>query len=128
MGLKYRDNHQNMEFIEQTKTNLAEHNIEMYCVERDFEKYGEMHYSEKQLMEYTFSEINKSDALLIDVSEKGIGIGIECGYAYANNKPIYIIVKKGIMISATIKGIATKIIEYEKIKDVAVLLSTEHIN
>jgi nucleoside 2-deoxyribosyltransferase len=78
-------------------------------------------------MKYTFEKIDESDTMLIDVSEKGIGLGIECGYGYAKKKRIIVIHKKGTELSTTIKGISSIILEYKKIKDVAEAIKNEHI-
>jgi nucleoside 2-deoxyribosyltransferase len=64
-------------------------------------------------MKLTFELINKSDFLIIEFSDKGVGLGIEAGYAYAKGIPIIVIAKKGSDISNTLKGIAKKIIFYE---------------
>ena len=112
-GLKYRELHQNRMFIERLVCDFLEIGIEVFCVEKDLEKYGSVNLLEQELMKKTFEVISKSDIVLIDLTEKGVGLGIECGYAYANNKPIYIIARKGIEISKTITGIANKIVSYE---------------
>ena len=112
-GLKYRELQQNRMFIERLVCDFLEIGIEIFCVERDFAKYGSENLLEQELMKKTFEVISKSDIVLMDLTEKGVGLGIECGYAYANNKPIYIIAKKGIEISKTIMGIANKIVSYE---------------
>jgi len=43
---------------------------------------------EQQMMKQVFSDINKSDLLIAETSDKGIGIGIEVGYAKAKGKPV----------------------------------------
>ena len=46
-------------------------------------------------MQRTFSEIDLSHLIVIDLTEKGVGLGIEAGYAYAKGIPIAVIAKKG---------------------------------
>jgi len=60
-------------------------------------------------------EIAKSDALLIDVTDKPTGRAIEAGIAYALGKKIILIMKKGTKIKDTSRGIANVIIEYNKL-------------
>ena len=126
-GLKYKENSENKYIIEEMNTILGNIGIKMFCVERDLEKYGNIKCSENELMKYTFEKIDESDTMLIDVSEKGIGLGIECGYGYAKKKRIIVIHKKGTELSTTIKGISSIILEYKKIKDVAEAIKNEHI-
>lgn len=43
---------------------------------------------EKQMMKQAFSDIESTDFLIAEVSEKSIGVGIEIGYAVALQKPV----------------------------------------
>ena len=43
---------------------------------------------EREMMKQAFTDIDKSDLLIAETSEKGIGIGIEVGYAKAKAKPV----------------------------------------
>ena len=80
-----------------------------------FLKYGEVEVSSKSLMaEYAFPEMEKCDMLIVEFSEKGVGLGVGAGYAFAKNIPIYIIAKTGSDISSTIGGLAKEIIFYDK--------------
>jgi nucleoside 2-deoxyribosyltransferase len=121
-GIKYREANENRDWIDKLESELKINGINLFCVERDIEKYGLIDVPEKELMEKTFSLIDKSDIVLIDVSEKGIGLGIECGYAYSKKKPIYVIARKGIEFSRTVKGIAFKLVNFECVKDIVNLL------
>jgi nucleoside 2-deoxyribosyltransferase len=121
-GIKYREANENRDWIDKLDCELRKHGINLFCVERDIEKYRLESVPEKELMEETFSLIEKSDIVLMDVSEKGIGLGIECGYAYSLKKPIYVIARKGIKFSRTVKGIATKIVNFECVKDIVDML------
>ena len=81
---------------------------------RDVEKYGNVEIEDKKLMPKAFDQIDKSDMLIVEFSEKGVGLGIGSGYAYAKNIPIYVIAKRGSDISTTMKSIATDIIFYDE--------------
>lgn len=69
-------------------------------------------------MQRSKEEIEKSDALLIDMTDNPTGRALEAGIAYALNKKIVVIMKKGTRIKDTTKGIADLIIKYEKIEDI----------
>jgi len=56
--------------------------------------------------------------VVIDVSEKGIGLGIEAGYARAKGKELIVTARKGTEVSTTISGIADQVIDYESISDI----------
>ncbi len=43
---------------------------------------------EQQMMQQAMADIENSDLLIAEVSDKGIGIGIEVGYAKARHCPI----------------------------------------
>ena len=63
-------------------------------------------------MNLTFEVIDNVDLVIVELSEKGVGIGIEAGYAHAKNIPIVVIAKEGSDISDTLRGIAKRIIFY----------------
>lgn len=80
---------------------------------RDFEKWGKVKFTPQELMRKSFEEIDKSDLLVVEYSEKGVGLGIEAGYAYAKTIPIFVIAETSSEISETIKGIAKSIFFYD---------------
>ena len=55
--------------------------------------------------------------MVVDLTEKGVGLGIEAGYAYAKKTPIVVIAKRGSDISTTLQGISQKQFLYEKFED-----------
>lgn len=71
-----------------------------------------------ELMRRAKEEIGKSDALLIDMMDKPTGRAIEAGIAFALNKKIIVIMKKGTAIKDTGRGIADVIVEYAVIEDI----------
>ncbi len=52
------------------------------------------------------------------MTNKPIGRAIEAGIAFAYDKKIITIMKKGIKIKDTTKGISDMVIEYNNIKDI----------
>ena len=121
MTLKFYDGDVTKQKVEELTKALREADIENFVMIRDIEKYGKVTISNEDLMRnYAFPAMKKCDMLIIEFSEKGVGLGIGAGYAFANDIPIYIIAKTGSDISDTIKGLARKIIFYDKPQDITV--------
>lgn len=53
------------------------------------------------------------DIFIAEVSYKATGLGIELGWAYDSEVPIYCIYKKGLKISSSLKSVTDKFYEYE---------------
>src|SRR3989344_4264327 len=85
---------------------------------RDVENYQKVFDNPKDLMRRSEDEIKKSDALLIDMTDKPTGRAIEAGMAYALGKKIIVVMKRGTEIKETTQGIANVIIEYKNIEEV----------
>jgi len=68
---------------------------------------------EKDMMKAAFKEIDNSDFILVELSKKAIGVGVEVGYAYAKGKTILYIRKKESSYSTTVAGCSNFIIEYD---------------
>ncbi|MCX6764110.1 MAG: nucleoside 2-deoxyribosyltransferase [Candidatus Nealsonbacteria bacterium] len=106
------------ETIEQLCSIVKSAGFEDFSFIRDVENYQKVFDNPKDLMQRSKEEIQKSDALLIDMTDKPTGRAIEAGIAYALGKKIIVIMKRGTRIKDTTKGIADKIIEYDRIKDI----------
>lgn len=89
-----------------------------FCFIRDVENYQKVFNDPKELMKRAMEEIKKSDALLIDMTDKPTGRAIEVGIAYSLGKKIIVIMKKGTIVKDTVVGIADFIFEYENIGDI----------
>jgi len=59
---------------------------------------------EKEMMQTAFTEIDKCDLLIAEVSDKAIGIGIEVGYAKAKKKPVIYLRHASAEHSTTVSG------------------------
>ena len=68
---------------------------------------------EKKMMQNAIEDIEKSAILIAETSEKGIGIGIEVGYAKAKNIPVIYVRNSSSEHSTTVSGIADFKIIYE---------------
>ena len=117
IAIKYYANLENKELIEKISNALKINKIKSCCIIRDIEKWGRKTFSVEELMNMSFKEIEKSDFIIVDLSEKGVGLGIEAGYAYAKGVPIITIAKQGSDISNTLKGISKEIYFYEESSD-----------
>jgi len=96
--------------IEGLKALLKEHNIDLFVF---VDKYNFESDEENEMMKVAFEEIDSSDFLIAELTTKSIGVGIEIGYAFANEKPIIYLRKKGAEYSTTAAGCSNTITEYE---------------
>lgn len=96
---------------------------EDFCFIRDIEHYEKTFIDSKELMEKVREEIGKCDALLFDATEKSTVRAMELGIAYSLGKIIIVIVKKGIKVKDTLRGVANIIIPYKQINDISKDLS-----
>lgn len=69
------------------------------------------------LMKSALKKIDESDLLIVELSRKAIGVGLEAGYAKAKGKKIIYIHKIGSEISTTVDGISDIKIMYKNISD-----------
>ena len=99
----------NKEII-QLKKCLAKNAIELLVF---VDKYEFKPNEEKEMMKIAFEEIDKSSFLIVELSKKAIGVGVEVGYAFAKRKPIIYIKRKNVNHSTTIGGCSNYIVEYE---------------
>ncbi|EKE06055.1 MAG: hypothetical protein ACD_19C00093G0001 [uncultured bacterium] len=112
LAIKFHDDFSNKKLIEDISNVLVSSGNKVTVMARDYEKWGETKFSPDELMKLTFKITEESDLLLVEFSEKGVGLGIEAGYAYAKGIPIIVIAKTGSDISNTMQGVAKKVIFY----------------
>ncbi len=113
IGIKYHQDHKNRNSIESISAALRECGFEPICIVRDLEQWGRVQFKAKELMHKTFDVIDSSQVAVIDLSEKGVGLGIEAGYAFAKGIPVVTIAKRGADISTTLRGISCEIFWYD---------------
>ncbi len=118
IALKYYEDFRNRYIVDSIEKALNKLNVKGSCIIRDFKYERKEAYTPKELMDITFSEIDRSDFIIIEYTEKGVGLGIEAGYAYANGKPIIILAKEKSDISNTILGIVDIVQFYNDINDI----------
>ncbi|MAF35295.1 nucleoside 2-deoxyribosyltransferase [Candidatus Woesearchaeota archaeon] len=117
LAVKFHEDCRNKALIESVSEALHKAGITTTVMVRDHEKWGEVNFSPSELMSLTFDIINKSDMLIVEFSEKGVGLGIEVGYAHSKGIPVIVIAKENPEISNTLKGIAKEVIFYETPKE-----------
>ena len=121
LAIKYYEDMRNKELIENICYTLK--NIEVFAFVKNIQNYHKCTLSPNEIMQRAFKEIKSSDIFIIDATELSIGIGIEAGYAYSNNIPIYLIANKKAEVSNSIKGICSKMLFYEDINEISKLFA-----
>jgi nucleoside 2-deoxyribosyltransferase len=117
LSIKFHEDAKNKKLVEEISESLEKAGFNTTILIRDYEKWGKIKFPPQKLMELTFKLISESDLLVVEFSEKGVGLGIEAGYAFSKNIPIIVIAKKDSDISTTLRGIAKRVIFYNKPED-----------
>ena len=117
LAIKYHADHSNRDRIAGISAALRDLGIDSLCVARDLEKWGAVHFDAQTLMQKSFEAIDACDLVIVDLTEKGVGIGIEAGYAYAMHIPVITIAQTGSDISETLRGISEQVCIYEQYND-----------
>ncbi len=112
LAIKYHSDNQNKTFIEQISQHFENQGHSIICAARDFENWGAKSFDPQQLLFMAFKAIEKSDLVLIEATEKGMGVGIEAGFSYARNIPIITIAKQGSDISSNLRSLSQKVLIY----------------
>lgn len=93
---------------------LEEHQVESF-VFVDHYKFEES--QEEEMMRSALGELEQCDLLIAETSHKGIGIGIEAGYAKAKNKPVVYLRHKEAEHSTTLSGASDHRVIYKNTDD-----------
>ena len=117
IAIKFHEDSRNKGQIEKLSNLLHQYGFESICIARDFEKWGQVKFNSHELMQLVFKQIDQSNFIIVDLTEKGVGIGIEAGYAYAKNIPIVTIASKSSDISESLRGISSCIFFYDNYDD-----------
>jgi hypothetical protein len=121
LAIKYHADQHNRAAIEAITAVLAAQGHETFCVARDLEQWGAVLFPPDELMRRSFQAICVADLVLVELTEKGVGLGIEAGYAHANGIPVVVIARNGADISETLRGIVTDLFFYTDYRDLAQL-------
>lgn len=119
MSLKFHDGEEDKKKIEELTEALLKAGIQNVVMARDVEKYGAAVLPEgtKLMPDYAFPAMEQCDMLIVEFSEKGVGLGIGAGYAYAKGLPIYVIAKTGSDISLTMSNLAKEVFFYDDVEE-----------
>lgn len=117
LAIKFHSDFSNRKLIEDILLIFEKTGHETTVAVRDFENWGAIKLSNKEIMTRAFESIKNSDLLIVECSEKGVGLGLVIGYAKGINKKVIVIAKTGTEISDTIEGTADKIIFYDHVDD-----------
>ena len=126
LAIKYHADHANRSRIEGITAVLAKLGYETVCVTRDLEQWGTVSFTPEDLMTRSFAAIDACDILVVDLTEKGVGVGIEAGYAYARGIPIITIAQTRASLSDTLRGISSAVVQYTQYNDLVDLFT--HFN
>ena len=124
-GIKFHSDNKNKKLINDISEVLEDIGIEIICITRDIEKWGKHSFTPKELMDKTFQIIDSCDIVIIELTEKGVGLGIEAGYASAKEKPIFTVADKESEISTTLKGISKSYFNYQNLLDLQNYMKNE---
>jgi nucleoside 2-deoxyribosyltransferase len=119
VAFKFKEDYSDKGLIEGICGALHTAGLETAVMVRDYEKWGAVKMAPQEFMPLALKAIADCDIFIAEFTEKGVGLGIEAGYAYAKGKPIIVIAKSGTQISDTLKGISKRIIFYEEPEDLA---------
>lgn len=87
------------------------------------DKYKFDSSQERQMMLQAMEDIDNSDFLIAETSDKAIGIGVEAGYAKAKNKPVIYVRQANAEHSTTVSGISDYQLIYENERDLKTQLA-----
>lgn len=95
-------------------TVLDEHQIEslVFVDQHKFEPE-----QEQEMMQAALASLEECDILIAETSHKGIGIGIEAGYAKAKKKPVVYLRHKESEHSTTLSGVSDYSVIYKSADD-----------
>lgn len=100
--------------IETLRSELKKYSIDLFIF---VDHYHFSACEEKVMIQTAFSEIDRSDILIAEVSTKAIGVGLEVGYAVAKNKSVWYLRNSSAPHSTTVSGAAHEHILYRDEQD-----------
>lgn len=117
IGIKFHDDASNKDIIDLVSQALSSAGFDTICIHRDVEEFGKVQLSPQGLMAKTFEIIRSCQLVVIDLTEKGVGLGIEAGYAHAQRITVITIARQGADISNTLRGISEEVYSYNDASD-----------
>ena len=112
LAVKFHADHGNRGVVAEISDAFDACGLTTVSVQRDFEQWGETAFTPDELMRLSFEAIANSSAVVVEFTEKGVGLGIEAGYATARGIPVFVVHRPGADVSTTLCGIAEEVFEY----------------
>ncbi len=123
LAIRYHSDNKNRKLIEEISSHLEAGGHEVICAVRDFESWGNNSFDPKELLLMSLRTIDSSDLVLIEATEKGMGVGIEAGYAFARSKPVMTITQDGSDLSINLQSLSSAMQVYEKVSEIKICWS-----
>ena len=116
---RFKGSNENKQEIEHLCFAVHDAGMQDFSFIRDVENYQKVFDDPKDLWSRSLEEIEKCEALLIDVSDHPSGGRvIEVGIAYALHKPVFVVVKNGMEYKDVYNGVAALVIRYDSYQDI----------
>ena len=116
-AIKFYEDMSNRELIEFVTATIERGGHSCIVAVRDFEQWGQKKLAPQELMQKVRQNTRKADLILVELSEKGVGLGLEIGFALALGKSIAVLAHRGTDISETVKGSIERIYYYGNKKE-----------
>lgn len=110
IAVSYKHQHDLKDVIETIRETLLAHS---YTPLVFVEQYNFHPQQTKLMMETSTGHIQACDLFIAELTHKAVGVGIEAGFAFANQKPIIYLHHADAGISTTLSGIADNEIAYQ---------------
>lgn len=123
LAIKYYPDHQNRSLIEAITAANRQAGYKTICVARDLENWGLIHFTAADLMQKSFELIRQSRYLMVEYTNKGTGLGIEAGFAFANAIPILTVLSPKADFSETLAGITAATLRYQQPQEITAFLT-----
>ena len=117
LAIKYLPDMGNRSLIEALTAVLQQASWQALVIVRDVEDWGAKSFSPQELMAQSELAIRKSQAVFVEASQKGVGVGIEAGMAHALGIPVVVLAKTGTKVSPGLLGIAQEVLYYSQVSD-----------
>ncbi len=109
----------NQETVEELCSAVERAGFSVTCTIRDFDDYGQEERDPSELTTFIFDSIEHADVVFLDMTDKGVGLGIEAGYASAFGKPIIALLADDGELSPTLAPLVKQTISYAGFRDLA---------
>ncbi|MBI4032442.1 hypothetical protein HY374_01920 [Candidatus Berkelbacteria bacterium] len=116
LSIKYEGD-DNEETVQSLCTAAERAGFLVSCTNRDFDDFGRNDRDPEELMPFMQDAIEQADVLLLDLTDKGVGLGVEAGYGAALGKPIVALAHEDAEIPTTIEALARRVIRYQGFDD-----------